>query len=91
MSSMVLSHADKEKVLALIAANLTAEILKRIDLDELATLELSTAGQLLGLGPKAAAAVLPVIEVGPRTRRVQVAAFKAYQAAHTKQPSRKSA
>ncbi len=60
----------------MIAANLTEEILKRIDLDEIATLELATAGQLLGLGARHAATVLPVIEVGPRTRRVTVRAYK---------------
>lgn len=84
---MTLSPTDRKEVLALAAVNLTDHLLASVRIDELATLELATAAQLLGLGPAAAAKVLPVIEVGPRTRRVTVAAYKAFLAKNTRQPA----
>lgn len=83
---MTLSPTERRELLALAARNLTEELLEAVPLDELATLELSTAGQLLGLGPAAAAKVLPVIEVGPRTRRVTVADYKAFLASRRRDP-----
>jgi hypothetical protein len=87
---MTLSPTERKEVLALIAANITAAFLEANDIDELITLELSTAAQLLGLSVTHAARVLPVIEVGPRTRRVTLKAFKDYLRKNTKQPKGKS-
>jgi hypothetical protein len=77
---MTLSHSERKEVLALIAANLTAAFLEANDIDELITLELSTAAQLLGLSVTHAARVLTVQEIGPRTRRVTLKVYKAYLA-----------
>lgn len=87
--SMILSPTERKEVLALVAGQITAALRETIDLDELATLELSTAAQLLGLGVAQASRVLPIVEVGPRTRRVTVKAYKAFLEARTLQPSKK--
>ncbi len=47
-------------------------------------IDLQTAASFLGLPLARAAKVLPVVEVGPRSRRVTVAAYKAFLAANTK-------
>jgi hypothetical protein len=60
----------------------------RIDPDELDTLELSTAAHFLGIPIDRAAKVLPVVELGPRSRRVRIADYKAYVAKKTKPPTR---
>ena len=71
----------------LAAKMLTAELRENVNIDELNTLELSTAAQLLGLTVPNAASKLPVIEVGPRTRRVTVAAYKAFLEKNTTRPA----
>ena len=60
--------------------------LAEIPLEELQTVELAFAAQSIGFSPKQAATVLPVIEVGPRKRRVSVKALKDFLAARTVQP-----
>lgn len=85
---MTLSPTERREAMELAARMLTEELRGAVNIDELNTLELSTAAQLLGLSPTHAARVLPVIEVGPRTRRITVAAYKAYLAKHTTQPTR---
>ncbi|RYD62370.1 MAG: hypothetical protein EOP83_14780, partial [Verrucomicrobiaceae bacterium] len=74
---MTLSPTERKELLTLQATLLNTKLLEANDIDELATLELSTAAQLLGLSVTHAARLLPVIEVGPRTRRVTIAAYKA--------------
>jgi DNA repair protein RadC len=74
-------------MLAILASQIGSDLREAIDLDELATLELSTAAQLLGLGVAQASRVLPVIEVGPRTRRVTVRAYKEFLQSRTKNPA----
>lgn len=84
---MTLDPTERKQVLALIAANITAAFLAANDIDELITIELSTAAQLLGLSVTHAARVLTVQEIGPRTRRVTLKVYKDYLAKNTKQPT----
>lgn len=84
---MTLSPAEVEDVKRLAAAEIAAQVLGVVDLDSLNMLDLSTAASFLGIPLERAARVLPVVELGPRTRRVRIADFKAYQAAHTRQPA----
>lgn len=86
--AMNFSPSEKAQILELAARMLTDELRANINLDELNTLELSTAAQLMGLTVTHAARVLPVIQVGPRTRRVTVAAYKAFLAKNTNPPTR---
>lgn len=83
---MTLSPTERREVLDLAARQLTQELRETVELDQLATLELSTAAQLLGISPTQAAKLLPVVEVGPRTRRVTVAAYKAFLQSRTTNP-----
>jgi hypothetical protein len=80
---MTLSPDQLSATLDKIADQLGRDIRDSLDLDELATLNLATAAQLLGVPITAAARILPVIEVGPRTRRVRVCDYKALIAART--------
>ena len=84
---MTLSPTERREMLAILASQIGSDLREAIDLDELATLELSTAAQLLGLGVAQASRVLPVIEVGPRTRRVTVRAYKEFLASRTRTPA----
>lgn len=84
---MILSPTERREMLALLATQIGSDLREAIDLDELATLELSTAAQLLGLGVAQASRVLPVIEVGPRTRRVTVRAYKEFLQSRTRTPA----
>jgi hypothetical protein len=84
---MTLSPTERREMLAILASQIGSDLREAIDLDELATLELSTAAQLLGLGVAQASRVLPVIEVGPRTRRVTVRAYKEFLQSRTKNPA----
>ena len=61
--------------------------LAEIPLEELQTVELAFAAQSIGLSPKHAAKILPVIEIGPRKHRVAVKALKDFLAARTVQPA----
>lgn len=85
---MTLSPTERKEVLELAAGKLTEQLREGVDLDELNTLELSTAAQLLGLSVKDAARKLPVLEIGPRTRRVTVADYKAFLASKKKTPAK---
>ncbi|MBK1884168.1 hypothetical protein JIN85_17240 [Luteolibacter pohnpeiensis] len=75
---MILSPKERKETIELAAKQLTAELRASVDIDELNLIELSTAAQLLGLSATHAAKVLPIVEVGPRSRRVTVAAYKAF-------------
>lgn len=57
------------------------------NIDDVMMLDLSTAASFLGIPLERAARVLPVVELGPRTRRVRIADYKAYVAKHTRQPA----
>lgn len=83
---MTLSPTERREVLDLAARQLTQELREAVDLDEIQTLELSTVAQLLGISPTQAAKLLPVVEVGPRTRRVTVAAYRSFLASRTTNP-----
>jgi len=84
---MTLTPAEVEDVKRLAAVQIAAQVLGGVDIDTLNMLDLSTAASFLGIPLERAARVLPVVELGPRTRRVRIADFKAYQAAHTRQPA----
>jgi len=83
---MTLSPSELEDVKAAAAREIADRFFAGVDLDDLNTLEISTAASFLGIPVERAARVLPIIEVGPRSRRVRISDFKAYQAAHTTKP-----
>jgi hypothetical protein len=56
---MTLSPTERKEMLALLASQIGSDLREAIDLDDLATLELSTAAQILGLGVAQASRVLP--------------------------------
>jgi hypothetical protein len=84
---MTFSPEQERTLLSMVANGLRDDIRARMDLAELATVDISTAAQLLGLSTKQAGRILPVIELGPRTRRVRVADYQACLAERTKQPA----
>lgn len=81
---MTLSPSEVDEVKRAAAREIAAQFFQGIDIDELNTLELSTAASFLGIPVDRAARLLPVVEVGPRSRRVTVAAYKAFLAANTR-------
>jgi hypothetical protein len=83
---MTLSPSEVEDVKRLAASEIAAQVIA-VDLDALNMLDLSTAASFLGIPLERAARVLPVVELGPRTRRVRISDYKAYVAKHTRQPA----
>jgi len=83
---MTLSPSELEDVKTAAAREIADRFFSSVDIDELNTLEISTAASFLGIPVDRAARVLPVIEVGPRSRRVRISDFKAYQTANTTKP-----
>lgn len=84
---MTLSPTERRELLHLAATQLVEQLRSETELDELNTLDVATAAQLLGISPKQAFRLLPVIQVGPRTHRVTVAAYKAFLAENAKSPA----
>jgi hypothetical protein len=84
---MTPSPSERRELLALAAAQLVTELRASVDLDEINTLDIATAAQLLGISSKQALRILPVVEVGPRTHRVTVRDLKAAIATRTRQPA----
>lgn len=80
---MTLSPAELEDIKTRAARELADRILHSVDIDELNTLEISTAASFLGIPVDRAAKLLPVVEVGPRSRRVTIKAYKAFLSANT--------
>lgn len=80
-----------EGAIRLIAADLLAlmdeDSGRRPDLDEIRTMTLQTAADHLGIPVTRAEKVLPVITLGPRSRRVTLKALKDYIAQNTKTPA----
>lgn len=81
-----LSPAAEADVRRQAAREIADRVLQGVNVDELQMIDLATAASFLGLPLARAAKVLPVVELGPRSRRVTVAAYKAYLAANTRQP-----
>lgn len=84
---MNLSVTERKQVQEEIARQLAKSLRETINLDQLCMIDLATAAQLLGLSPTHAARVLPIVDVGPRTRRVTIADFKAFVEAHKQKPA----
>ena len=83
---MTLSPAAVEKTMELVAVEIADRLLANVNLDDLLMIDLSSAANYLGIPLDRAAKVLPVVQLGPRTRRVRVSDFKAYQEANMKRP-----
>jgi len=81
-----LSPSAEADVRRLAAVEIADRVLRGVDLDSLQMIDLATAASFLGITLSRAAKVLPVVDLGPRTRRVTVAAYKAYLSANTRQP-----
>jgi hypothetical protein len=57
-----------------------------LDEDDLNHLSVETVAQFLGIPVPRVADLMPVTEVGPRTRRVSIADYKWFRANNTKTP-----
>ena len=86
---MNLSPAEIADVKSAAAAEIADRFFAGIDIDELNTMELSTCASFLGIPVDRAAKLLPYVEVGPRSRRVTIANYKAFLADHTSNPAAK--
>jgi hypothetical protein len=86
---MNLSPAETEAVKRAAAAEIADRFFAGIDIDELNTMELSTCASFLGIPVDRAAKLLPYVEVGPRSRRVTLADYKAYLAENTRNQAAK--
>lgn len=75
---MTLSPPERDAVIKEAARLLVAELREQVDLDELITLPLDAAAQIIGLGPKQASRVLPTRQMGPRKLGVSLRSIKAY-------------
>jgi hypothetical protein len=84
--AITLTPAGYEEVLRMAAAEIAARAMGDVNVDDLQMMDLSTCANFLGIPLERAAKVLPYVELGPRTRRVRIADFKAYQDEHMKRP-----
>lgn len=86
---MTLSPSETEDVKRAAAAEIADRFFAGIDIDELNTMELSTCASFLGIPVDRAAKLLPYVEVGPRSRRVTLADYKAFLAENTRNATAK--
>ena len=90
---MTLSPSERRLVCELVAKGILDELRKNGELavEELVTVPLSTAGALLGMGPKQVTRRLPTIDTGDRKKSVKLIAIKQYQDARTTKPEEATA
>jgi hypothetical protein len=86
---MTLSPAEFESIKRAAVQEIADRFFQDVDIDQLNTMELSTCASFLGIPVDRAAKALPFVEVGPRSRRVTIADYKAYLAARKVHPSKK--
>jgi hypothetical protein len=79
---MTLSPSELEDVKTAAAREIADRFFAGVDIDALNTIELSTAASFLGIPVDRAAKLLPFVEVGPRSRRVTLADYKAFLSRH---------
>jgi len=80
---MTLSPTELQDIKAAAAREIADRFFSSVDIDELNTIELSTAASFLGIPVDRAGKLLPVVQVGPRSRRVTIASYKAFLASNT--------
>lgn len=84
--AITLTPAAYEEVLRMAKDEIAERAMGDVNVDELQMMDLSTCANFLGIPLERAAKVLPFVQLGPRTRRVRISDFKAYQDAHMKRP-----
>lgn len=82
----LLTPAEIQEAKRAAVAGIRYEILAAIDPVQINTIELSTAAHALGLSVKDAARKLPIIELGPRSRVVDLKDFIAFKEARKTYP-----
>jgi hypothetical protein len=80
---MTFSPSEMDDIKAQAAREIADRFFQSVDIDDLNTIEISTAASFLGIPVDRAAKLLPVVEVGPRSRRVTIKAYKAFLASNT--------
>lgn len=75
---MKLSPEDHRQVLQMAAAGIVAELRKGCDFAELITLPVDAVGQMVGLGPRQVARVMPTRAMGARKLGVSLQEVKKY-------------
>jgi len=88
---MHLTVTERKQFQDNLARHVANDLQEAVNIDELCMIDLATAAQLLGLSPTHAARILPIVEVGPRTRRVTIADFKAFVEARKTAPKTSAA
>lgn len=86
---MDFTPAERAVIYDLAAEKLVAEIKNELKagLDEIITIPLSAAAQMIGMGSRTAAKVLPVTDTGQKERGISLAALKRHQQQRTTQPT----
>jgi len=81
---MIFSPSELEDIKAKAAREIADRYFQSVDIDELNTIELATAASFLGIPVDRAGKLLPYVEVGPRSRRVRLADYKAFLTTNTR-------
>ncbi len=86
-ASITLSPAELADVKRMAAKDIAAAALEGIDVEELQLMDIATVSAFTGLPVDRVAKAMPIVELGPRSRRVRICDYKAYLAKNTKQPA----
>ncbi|GAA5130772.1 hypothetical protein JIN84_05135 [Luteolibacter yonseiensis] len=87
MSSIQLSPSELEDVKRIAARDIAGAVLAGINIEELQLMDIATVSAFTGLPVDRVARSMPIVELGPRSRRVRISDYKAYIAKHIKNPA----
>jgi hypothetical protein len=68
------------------ARDIATTVLEGVNVEELQLMDIATVSSFTGVPVERVARLMPIIELGPRSRRVRISDYKAYLAKNTKNP-----
>lgn len=84
--TITLSPSEMADVKRMAALDIAEAVLAGINVDELQLMDIATVSAFTGIRVEAVAKAMPIIELGPRSRRVRISDYKAWLAKNTKHP-----
>ncbi len=84
--TITLSPSEMDDVKRMAARDIAEAVLAGINVDELQLMDIATVSAFTGLPVERVAKSIPIIELGPRSRRVRISDYKAWLAQNMKYP-----
>lgn len=87
MATVTLTAAELEDAKRMAAADIARAVLEGIRVEEMQLMDIATVSAFTGLPVERVAKLMPIYELGPRSRRVSFSDYQAYLAKHRKEPA----